>query len=99
MGKARKERRHTAEFDEHAVDIDDHLFSVTVLIDLLTSLCVQSILMGWFTDMGNKFSAQRQDYNGPYFGGHYAGDFSIRVRLCHLGLLQIFVASDTGSAS
>lgn len=98
MGKARKERRHTAEFDVHAVDIDDHLFSVKLLIDLLTSICVQSILMGWFTDMGNRFSAQRQDYNGPYFGGHYAGDFSIRVRLRHQDFLHIVVDSETRSA-
>ncbi|WWC88182.1 uncharacterized protein L201_003087 [Kwoniella dendrophila CBS 6074] len=28
--------------------------------------------------MGSSQSAPRHDYNGPLFGGHYAGDFSIR---------------------
>ncbi|WWC96640.1 hypothetical protein V866_003512 [Kwoniella sp. B9012] len=32
----------------------------------------------WLKDMGSAHSAPKHDYNGPLFGGHYPGDFSIR---------------------
>lgn len=45
-------------------------------------------LMWWQRMMGNRQSyapPPQHDYNGPLFGGHYAGDFSIRVSR-HLSL-------------
>lgn len=41
--------------------------------------------------MGNRQSqpAPRHDFNGRLFGGHYPGDFSIRVSYCRSSLTYV----------